>query len=603
MSSFAGGGGGSGYVITGAISPLYYAAGNIGLHFTGPLVNFGGATGLGVSCATTAFDGTTRIATQAQAYYATPYSVAFGCPFVPSITNLLVRRESGSQALVSISTGAAPGARGTKAIDFQSTRGFAVQVASGSGATCFGSYSKASGSRGSSIGCYNNNAGLKSQAFGYQNQIATVGAVNFANAFGYGNTIAGASDGCNCFGTSNSANYLNCSAFGRSNTVGTRTGAIAFGHSNTCRGATGSAFGQGNAVGSVAYTATQSSAFGCNNTIASTANADKSFAGGYGNTLNSAKGVAVGYSNSVNKPYSVAFGYGNSIGPGAFTATRSIAIGKSNIIANAANSDKSCAVGYNNIINGNYCQAFGYKNSCTATYAYAFGSTNTASNSGAVAFGLACQAIANTATAFGNRCQASGNNSVSFGYASQASSALSVSMGYKCFSQSGTGNVAIGNTATARIANTTVLQPPIIAPKTNGIAQALAFSQLSGVQNVFWTIEIDFTAAGATYTFTLPAGARFFFDEVGVIVEELDGSVTTQPTYSFGITGTNAKYLAAIIGTNLNVLLQRDSYRNLLADVGESSMTFTITVPGVKNTATVYKGKAYIKGLLIELEP
>jgi len=147
------------------------------------------------------------------------------------------------------------------------------------------------------------------------------------------------------------------------------------------------------------------------------------------------------------------------------------------------------------------------------------------------------------------------------------------------------------------------LIPPIIAPKTGGTAQAQAFEALSGVQNVLYTVEIDFTAAAATYTHTLPAGARFFTDAVGVIVEELDGTLTTQISYEFGITGTLAKYLGITAGAALNAQWNEEKFTNLLADAGETSLTFRITTPGVLNTATKYKGKAFWIGRLIEAEP
>lgn len=387
MSGFAGGsgsGGGGGGTVATATPPLYVNGGgaNVYLKYGGALVNVAGT--LNVRCATTAVNGVVEIATQAQTYAGTPYNMGAGsCPLVPSITNLLIRRQAVQNALYSISTGVAPNARGTNALDFQSNRTAATQVASGGTSVALGAQQTASGTYSVAVGHYNIALGNSSQAIGKGNLAGT----NYSTSIGYANTV---------------------------------------------------------------------------------------------NTSNA--GVALGRGNVVQSLLGLAVGIGSTVGSLA----------------------------------------------------------------------------------------ASG--------------------------------VAIGVGAQARIPNTTVLQPPVIAPKTNAITQANAFNQLSGLQNVLYTIEIDFTAAGATFTHTMPAGSRFLIDAVGVIVEELDGTVTTQISYEFGITGTNAKYLAIHNGFALGTLWNEEKWQNLLADAAEASLTFTITTSGVKGTATKYKGKAFWIGRLIETE-
>ncbi len=91
-------------------------------------------------------------------------------------------------------------------------------------------------------------------------------------------------------------------------------------------------------------------------------------------------------------------------------------------------------------------------------------------------------------------------------------------------------------------------------------------------------------------------GKHFWIDEVGLIITQLDGSLTGQATIRFGITGTPQKYLANVLTTQCGALLSRQMYDTLLADVGESTLVAGVSIGGVLNLATKYKGKFYFKG-------
>jgi len=104
--------------------------------------------------------------------------------------------------------------------------------------------------------------------------------------------------------------------------------------------------------------------------------------------------------------------------------------------------------------------------------------------------------------------------------------------------------------------------------------------------------------ATSTVTQTMPTGCHVYIEECGVVCSTLTlngGTLTTQPTLSFGITGTNAKHRAAEITTLLTASHTRERYTTLLTDVGETSLTMTITVAATitGGTSPVYKVRPY----------
>ena len=107
--------------------------------------------------------------------------------------------------------------------------------------------------------------------------------------------------------------------------------------------------------------------------------------------------------------------------------------------------------------------------------------------------------------------------------------------------------------------------------------------------------EVDLKTA-ATSTLTLISGG-INIDEVGLILTTLGGTITGQPTYEFGITGTNAKYLAPVAAAaTFNAVGRRERKSLLLADDRETALTFTITV-GATGSSTI-KGKPYVRGVI-----
>jgi hypothetical protein len=73
------------------------------------------------------------------------------------------------------------------------------------------------------------------------------------------------------------------------------------------------------------------------------------------------------------------------------------------------------------------------------------------------------------------------------------------------------------------------------------------------------------------------------------------GSLSTQPTYTFGITGNDSKYLGSTTSTLLTALYKRQRHTSLAADDGETSMTFEITVAATVSggSSPSYKARPY----------
>jgi hypothetical protein len=105
----------------------------------------------------------------------------------------------------------------------------------------------------------------------------------------------------------------------------------------------------------------------------------------------------------------------------------------------------------------------------------------------------------------------------------------------------------------------------------------------SGAVDILYGTEIDFLGAATDVTVTIDSGYYAWVEEMGFICTKFNmdgGSLSTQPTIRFGITGTLAKYKAAAITTLLTARLKRARYTTLLQDDGETNFTAGMTVAG-----------------------
>ncbi len=98
----------------------------------------------------------------------------------------------------------------------------------------------------------------------------------------------------------------------------------------------------------------------------------------------------------------------------------------------------------------------------------------------------------------------------------------------------------------------------------------------------------------ATITLAVPSGS-LNPHEAGLILTTLGGTITTQPTIEFGVTGSNAKYRAAAVTVDLTAVGLEEYYESLLGPPAqETSLTATIT-SGAIGSSTI-KGKFWYRG-------
>jgi hypothetical protein len=245
----------------------------------------GGVSHTSVS-ATTSVLGHVRLATNAEAHAATDTTRAI----TPS--NLLIKKD-GTAIVAGDLTG---NSRGSSALDIQSSRSLATQVASGENST--------------TVGINNTASNAYTSAFGYKNTASSGGST----AVGYNNTSSGAYGACSSFGYDNDASGYLSSAIGSGNTADGDYQTSAIGNNNTASANTSSAIGASNS---------------------SLAGSASSF--GNGN-------AAIGGSAS-------SFGNGN-----AAIGSYSSAFGRNNV----ASGNNSSAFGYYNRASGNSSSAFGH---------------------------------------------------------------------------------------------------------------------------------------------------------------------------------------------------------------------------------------------------
>jgi hypothetical protein len=179
---------------------------------------------------------------------------------------------------------------------------------------------------------------------------------------------------------------------------------------------------------------------------------------------------------------------------------------------------------------------------------------------------------------------AAGTDNTALGYAAGASTGAAI-----------VGTVSIGSGANATAANAMALGAGAIAniAKTvneSGLSCARAdrsegdfYLNFGARTNIIYGSEIDVLGGAVDVTVTGPAGAHMWIEEVGFITTGLvldGGAITVSPTVRAGITGTLAKYLAAVLTTLLTSEGGRDRYTTLLADDWETTFTAGMTVAG-----------------------
>lgn len=214
--------------------------------------------------------------------------------------------------------------------------------------------------------------------------------------------------------------------------------------------------------------------------------------------------------------------------------------------------------------------------------------------SGAYAIAIGGSALADNGIAIGGLVANGATLGVSIGASGSVHASLGMQIGYGGEVATGaTQASAIGYDAYNNVPNTTNIAGVQIIAKDQSWGDG-DFINGSGVEVIIMTPEIDLKVV-ADHTTAVPAGAHFWFSEVGIVVTQLT-SLSVQPTIRFGDEVGAAHQLAAAITTDLDAVFNRQFFTSLDRKGGHTSLIFGVTVEA---TATILKGRAYFKGILV----
>jgi len=426
--------------------------------------------------------------------------------------------------------------RGTNAIDLQTTRTNADQVASGNNSIVIGSNSKASSANGVAIGvgAVSTAAGIALQS----NGSITGGA---ATASGTGSFAVNGGQATNLwsFAMGRSTASGVCSfAFGgyfSGNTASGDYGSLAIGEGNTAQGQSSVALGTASAA-----TGAVSAAIGQSNT-ASGANAaaiGRSNIASAGDTvsigtLNSNSGYGsqvLGFQMTVSGTYATGIGNGSTVG-----GLRAISFG----YANAANGESSVNIGNVNTTSAQASRAFGQANTASAIHSTAIGSGNTASGE----YSLALGASSSTHGIYGRQTYASGQEG-----------ALGDAQASKFILRERTTDVTATTLTTNSSAATTTNQVILQNNNTLGFTGVIVGKQSGSTNSCMWKvtglIARGANAASTTLTFSsveLVSNAPGWGTPT-LTADTTNGGLQVQVT---GLGATNIQWTASIETTEV----------------------------------------------------
>lgn len=423
-------------------------------------------------------------------------------------------------------------------------------------AVCVGNWSGVYANFGISVGTLVTNSAIKGIAVGHA--VNVYGGADVA-AVGNRSSVIGAS--------------VKCSVFGFYNQISASDRAAAIGNLNRANGIYGQAFG-----------------------LYNFANAHTSVALGIVNNRNvPVLNVTTGALTGVPAP-SASIGI-NSVAVGIDNraeSLRGVALGFSNRV----NGIDGLAVGSGSIASGTGSLAAGMSAVATLAHGIAIGSYAHAYAAQGVALGAYAHTHAALGVAIGSASDVLGTRGIAVGNGASASNFAAIALGTMAVA-SGSASAALGAYAVSRIAYSVNLGGPIIVRKDNGEVSGGAFQTFNGACDFLFTKEVDLKALAAQ-TISLPAGCHFWVEEVGLILTTLTGTVVTQPTVQFGISGTPAKFLGPTLCTLLTATFKRERFSTLLADDGEIALRAEVTV--IAAGSADIKGRFYFKGVLVEDE-
>lgn len=296
-----------------------------------------------------------------------------------------------------------------------------------------------------------------------------------------------------------------------------------------------------------------------------------------------------------------------------------------------ASGTNAVALGINSEATATNAVAVGVNADATSGSAIAIGDTATATAFETVSIGWNSRAWADGGVAVG-WTWADGVSSVSIGYDNAAMTASSVAIGdgatVRVPPGDGSGAIAIGQYAWSEAKNAIQIGTDGIVFGDNCISlgrnniddgeadifqvgalpavgrphfwknAANAHWSMVGCQSVIMTEAMDLKVL-ASHTITIPTAARFFVDEVGVVITHAN-TVTGQPTVRFGVTGDTERYLAATALTGMDAVDKRQRFTSLSSPDGAQTLRAEITVAA---TGTTLRGRFYWKGFAVVNTP
>ncbi len=238
-------------------------------------------------------------------------------------------------------------------------------------------------------------------------------------------------------------------------------------------------------------------------------------------------------------------------------------------------------------------QTYGNGADASGSNSFAVGSTATAPSGNSIAIGSASDATGISSIAIGSTAVTALDSSIAIGRAPIVSGEGSIAIGKAAYVPA-TKSIAIGFDAQANINNTVQIQGTLITRAHSSPGEELLFGSSAIV--TITTAEIDLKTVADT-TITIPTGCRFYPDGVDLIITEVGGTFTGQPTIRSGITGTLDKLLAAIPTVGLAAIYDRQCF-TVASRNGESTVTAGVTSAATGNSTI--KGRFVFKGILIE---
>lgn len=314
----------------------------------------------------------------------------------------------------------------------------------------------------------------------------------------------------------------------------------------------------------------------------------------------SGRSIVIGNSSTTSSTYAIVLGSSaSSTGNSSVVVGRSATSSRENTISigRSANTRSvgSICIGYSSrTFHTSSVNAIAIGKSATVGHTSFF-------STGGIAIGYGSKAYSNSfqsyyAIAIGFNSVAASSGPVALGQQSSATAADSVAIGRNAYATQ-SASIGLGASARAEVEFTIQTQATSIIRKDSGLVGTNSFIWGAANESVVMTKEISLKTA-ATTTITVPTNSRFYPTEVGLILTTLGGTITTQPDISFGITGTNNKFVTQTT-SSLNAIYERDAYTPLTT-TGESTLTFTINVAAT-GSADI-KSRAYFKGILVEIQ-